>query len=79
MISPAHLCGMVGQGVLETETMMKSTEACSTAEDARVQGAAMRDIVAHPRSGRAPYAPPALERLGEWSALTLQQSIPIFP
>jgi len=26
---------------------------------------------------RAPYAAPALERLGAWSALTLQQSIPI--
>jgi hypothetical protein len=28
---------------------------------------------------RAPYTPPRLERLGEWSALTLQQSIPIGP
>ncbi len=28
---------------------------------------------------RAPYTPPRLERLGEWSALTLQQSIPVFP
>ncbi len=26
---------------------------------------------------RAPYAAPAIERLGAWSALTLQQSIPI--
>lgn len=26
---------------------------------------------------RAPYAAPAVERLGAWSALTLQQSIPI--
>jgi|GEM_PF-1900036 len=26
---------------------------------------------------REPYATPALERLGAWSALTLQQSIPI--
>lgn len=28
---------------------------------------------------RAPYQPPALERLGPWQAFTLQQSIPIFP
>lgn len=28
---------------------------------------------------RRPYAPPRLERLGEWSALTLQQSIIIAP
>lgn len=27
---------------------------------------------------RRPYTPPRLERLGEWSALTLQQTIPIF-
>lgn len=32
-----------------------------------------------PESERLPYAPARLERLGEWSALTLQQSIPIFP
>jgi hypothetical protein len=31
-----------------------------------------------PRSPR-PYEAPRLERLGEWSALTLQQSIPIGP
>lgn len=30
-------------------------------------------------AARAPYAPPRLERLGAWSALTLQQSVPIFP
>jgi hypothetical protein len=30
-------------------------------------------------SARRPYTPPRLERLGEWSALTLQQSIPIGP
>lgn len=30
-------------------------------------------------ASREPYVPPVLERLGEWSALTLQQSIPIFP
>ncbi len=29
--------------------------------------------------GRLPYTPPRLERLGPWSALTLQQSVPIFP
>lgn len=28
---------------------------------------------------RAPYVPPVLEALGEWSALTLQQTIPIAP
>jgi len=28
---------------------------------------------------RAPYVPPALERLGPWEAFTLQMSIPIFP
>jgi len=26
---------------------------------------------------RAPYEPPVLEALGAWSALTLQQSVPI--
>ena len=26
---------------------------------------------------RAPYVPPALEPLGSWSALTLQQSFPL--
>jgi hypothetical protein len=30
-------------------------------------------------TARRPYTPPCLERLGEWSALTLQQSIPIGP
>lgn len=30
-------------------------------------------------ASRAPYSQPTLERLGAWSALTLQQSIPIFP
>jgi hypothetical protein len=30
-------------------------------------------------TARCPYTPPRLERLGEWSALTLQQSIPIGP
>jgi hypothetical protein len=28
---------------------------------------------------RAAYLTPRLERLGAWSALTLQQSVPIFP
>jgi len=28
---------------------------------------------------RLPYTPPRLERLGPWSALTLQQSVQIFP
>lgn len=28
---------------------------------------------------RLPYTPPRLERLGGWSALTLQQSVVIFP
>jgi len=28
---------------------------------------------------RAAYEPPRLEHLGSWQALTLQQSIPIFP
>lgn len=28
---------------------------------------------------RRPYTPPTLERLGEWSALTLQQSIGVGP
>jgi hypothetical protein len=32
-----------------------------------------------PAAERLPYTPPALERLGEWSALTLQQSVPIGP
>jgi len=30
-------------------------------------------------SSRRPYTPPTLERLGEWSAPTLQQSIGIGP
>jgi len=30
-------------------------------------------------ASRAPYQPPALERLGPWQAFTLQESIPIFP
>jgi hypothetical protein len=34
---------------------------------------------AAPSAERLPYTPPVLERLGEWSALTLQQSIPIGP
>jgi hypothetical protein len=30
-------------------------------------------------STRAPYTRPVLEHLGSWTALTLQQSVPIFP
>lgn len=30
-------------------------------------------------TSRVPYSPPRLERVGAWSALTLQQSVPIFP
>jgi hypothetical protein len=30
-----------------------------------------------PTGARLPYAPPVLEALGAWSALTLQQSVPI--
>lgn len=32
-----------------------------------------------PGEARAPYTPPALERLGRWSVLTLQQTIPVGP
>jgi hypothetical protein len=50
-------------------------------------GAALPAPPPHPSSGaatveanaRAPYTSPVLERLGNWSALTLQQSVPIFP
>ena len=28
---------------------------------------------------RAPYSAPVLEALGEWSALTLQQTVPLNP
>lgn len=34
---------------------------------------------AAPGTPRAAYSPPVLERLGAWRALTLQQSVPIFP
>jgi len=34
---------------------------------------------ARPETDRLPYASPRLERLGAWRALTLQQSVPIFP
>ena len=30
-------------------------------------------------TSRAPYSPPRLERVGAWSAHTLQQSVSIFP
>ncbi|HEX6939586.1 MAG TPA: hypothetical protein VF158_09245 [Longimicrobiales bacterium] len=32
-----------------------------------------------PGAGGMAYEPPRLERLGAWRALTLQQSVPIFP
>jgi hypothetical protein len=35
--------------------------------------------VATDAPARAPYTSPRLERLGSWRALTLQQSVPIFP
>ena len=31
----------------------------------------------HRVPARAPYVPPALEALGAWSALTLQQTVPV--
>ncbi|HEX7050117.1 MAG TPA: hypothetical protein VF188_07960 [Longimicrobiales bacterium] len=37
------------------------------------------EAVGSERSGRAPYVAPRVERLGAWTALTLQQSVPIFP
>jgi hypothetical protein len=36
-------------------------------------------IASRAETARRHYTPPRLERLGEWSALTLQQSIPIGP
>lgn len=36
-------------------------------------------IVEQGNGARAAYTRPTLERLGEWRALTLQMSIPIFP
>ncbi|HEX7051069.1 MAG TPA: hypothetical protein VF188_12750 [Longimicrobiales bacterium] len=42
-------------------------------------GAAPGTPRAAPGTLRAPYAPPVLERLGVWRALTLQQSVPISP
>ena len=41
---------------------------CATSEGAATEAPA-----------RAPYTSPRLERLGSWRALTLQQSVPIFP
>jgi hypothetical protein len=43
----------------------------------RTAGSALVDTEPHPR--RAPYHAPMLEPLGRWTALTLQQSIPIGP
>ncbi|HEY0038924.1 MAG TPA: hypothetical protein VGB66_19665 [Longimicrobium sp.] len=37
------------------------------------------DTTTASRPVRAPYTPPALDELGAWSSLTLQQSIPISP
>jgi hypothetical protein len=34
---------------------------------------------AAPHPARLPYEPPALEPLGPWSVLTVQQSVPITP
>lgn len=56
----------------------------STKSDTAVNGATAmprdRDAEASERpSTRAPYTPPRIERLGEWSALTLQQSVGIGP
>lgn len=68
---------MVGQS-LELETTMKYIDGINAAGDAPKPLSAVRGAIAHP-AARAPYAPPALERLGEWTALTLQQSVPIFP
>lgn len=49
-------------------------------DEARTPVAAQAPVSALPEStGRAAYATPRLERLGSWNALTLQQSIPIFP
>jgi hypothetical protein len=38
-----------------------------------------QQVPARPETDRLPYASPRLERLGSWSALTLNQSIPLFP
>ena len=37
------------------------------------------DTPVAPNVARAPYTAPSLEALGDWSALTLQQTIPISP
>lgn len=37
------------------------------------------DPAAPEQTLRRPYAPPRLEPLGAWSALTLQQTVPIGP
>lgn len=51
----------------------------ATALEANQPGAMPAASVAGPAARRRPYEPPSLERLGEWTALTLQQSVPIFP
>ncbi|HEX7088843.1 MAG TPA: hypothetical protein VF192_01835 [Longimicrobiales bacterium] len=48
------------------------------AERRRIVGAAETQRPAG-NAARAPYVQPRLEPLGRWSALTLQQSIPVFP
>jgi hypothetical protein len=50
-------------------------------KDPEIQPPVMPQEQTAPRSEapRRAYTPPRLERLGEWSALTLQQSIPIGP
>lgn len=42
-------------------------------------GAAEADAAGPGPAVRAAYVPPRLERLGDWSVLTLQQSVPIGP
>lgn len=53
--------------------------AAGVPERARTGGAASTCAELCDAPPRAPYATPKLERLGAWSALTLQQSVPIFP
>jgi hypothetical protein len=50
-------------------------------KDAEIQPPVMpqEQTASRAESARRPYTPPRLERLGEWSALTLQQSIPTGP
>jgi len=68
--------------------MEKATHGTTTSRGLRqAQTGGARPFPAHraypagatERTARASYSPPRLERVGAWSALTLQQSIPIFP